>query len=631
MVAEQTHRYPRWMTLALEVLCAVAVGIAAFAAGRELLLYLWTNYRLDLSLAGRIPWLVDIVQWLGGGATGRPVYELRELLPSLAWLLLALLLALLVRNSLPTIRTSPRGMLVEFAGDWLPIPWESLSAIKVTEDFGAERFVLLAETGKGQLTGWHRLYSFLYRFGLRRGFLVTSAISNFDGLVQTLLSETDRVARVLDKTSSVKLQEDASSPLFRFLLGPASFFSRRDTAEVTATPDVATAATGNLRGTYPARISALFTWGAALLALVAIIRYIVYWLEFAAVISPSLLRLPVFDRLSPTAAEQAAPWWVLVAAHLMVILVFMILIALRHTLPELEAQRDGLAIRHFNRWLLLPWERISAIKVTELSENSQVVLIQGTGGLPISTRFASLIYEGSFKPGVLLTSAISTFEPLLQRTVLEVTRHQNVEGEIEGSPLFQSEAYSPLLFTSLRATNAIDRQVEDSRETNETTEFKTPLLLRAAKPMFWIALMPALLAFADRAIRQAILPMPALFVAIVILFVFAMIEWPVVALAASTYDDMSGGGEEGNRPFYLYPTTQLPRVVPMAFAILFTLLGVPILPMLLWLAAIGWSFLLAAGLWSDLFDWRGSQLVVGGLVPVIFQLLLMLAYLFALG
>lgn len=630
MVAEQTHRYPRWMTWTIEFLCALLVGVAAFLAGRDLLLFLWT-YTLDLTLSRQFPWLTDLVLNLGGGANGRKIYELSGLLPSLAWLLLALLLALLARNSLPTIRTSPRGMLVEFAGNWLPIPWESLSAIKVTEDFGAERFVLLAETGKEQLTGWHRLYSFLYRFGLRRSFLVTSAISNFDGLVQTLLSETDRVARVLDKTNSVKLQEDASSPLFRFLLGPASFFSRRDTAEVAVTPDVAATATGTLHGAYPARISGLFIWGTALLALVAIVRYIVYWLEFAAVISPSLLRLPVFDRLSPTAAQQAAPWWVLVAAHLMLLVVFTILIALRHTLPELEARRDGLAVRHFSRWLLLPWERIMTIKVTELSENSQIVLIQASGGLPLSARFASLIYEGSFKPGVLLTSAISGFEPLLQRTVLEVTRHQNVQGDIEGSPLFQSEAYSPLLYTSLRGANAIDRQIEDSRETNETTEFKTPLLLRSAGIMFWIALMPALLALADRAIRQAIVPLPFLFVAIAILFVLGMLEWPVVALAASTYDDMSGGGEEGNRPFYLYPATQLPRVIPLAFAIVFTLLGVPVLPILLWLTAIGWSFLLAAGLWSTLYDWRGSQLVVGGLVPVIFQLLLLLAYLFVLG
>ena len=61
---------------------------------------------------------------------------------------------------------------------------------------------------------------------------------------------------------------------------------------------------------------------------------------------------------------------------------------------------------------------------------------------------------------------------------------------------------------------------------------------------------------------------------------------------------------------------------------MFTLLGVPALPVLLWLAAIGWSFVLAAGLWSALYDWRGSQLLLGGVAPVVFQLLVLLAYLF---
>src|SRR5262249_60348039 len=57
-----------------------------------------------------------------------------------SWLLLALLLALLLRNAFPVIRTTGRGMLVEFAGGWLPIRWDTLKSIKVTEDLAAERF-----------------------------------------------------------------------------------------------------------------------------------------------------------------------------------------------------------------------------------------------------------------------------------------------------------------------------------------------------------------------------------------------------------------------------------------------------------------------------------------------------------
>ncbi|KAB8140661.1 hypothetical protein F8S13_23210 [Chloroflexia bacterium SDU3-3] len=629
MVAEQTHRYPRWITFSIEVLCALLVGGTTLLAGRDILRYIWSTYDLDLSISRYLPWFTDVVTALGGGATNHGLFSPTALLPSLTWWMLALLFSLLARNSLPTIRTSPRGMLVEFSGGWLPIPWESLTAIKVTEDFGAERFVLFAEASKDYLTGWHRLYGFLYRFSLRRGFLITSAIQNFDGLVKTLLSETDRVARALDRINTVKLQENTASPLFRFMLGPASFFSRRDSSE-EGVAFSAGPVSGPIRGSYPARISGLFTWGAMLLAVLTLVRYVIYWLEFLALTFTDLLRLPVFDRLMVTQQQTLAPWWLLVAAHLMAIAMFSLLIALRHTLPEIEARAEGLAVRHFNRWIVLPWARIAAIKVTELSEDSQVVLIQASGGLPPSTRFASLLYDGSFKPGVLLTSAISSFEPLLQRVVLEVTRNQSGQVDLDDSPIFQSDAYSPLLFTSMRAAASIDRQIEDIRETNDTTAISTPRLLRAANPMLWLAVLPALLGFAERSIHRALLPSPALIVMCLLIVVIGMIEWPVVALAAETYDEMSGGGEEGHRPFYLYPTTQIPRALPLLGALILTLLGVPALPALLWLGAIGWSFMLAAGLWGTLYDWRGSQLLLGGAIPAIFQMLVLFVYMFAL-
>lgn len=83
------------------------------------------------------------------------------------------------------------------------------------------------------------------------------------------------------------------------------------------------------------------------------------------------------------------------------------------------------------------------------------------------------------------------------------------------------------------------------------------------------------------------------------------------------------------RPFYLYPTIQLPRVLALLGAVLLTLLGVPGLPVLLWFGALVWAFLLAAGLWEELYQWKGTQLIAGGLFPVVFQLLMLIAYLFA--
>jgi hypothetical protein len=167
-----------------------------------------------------------------------PPTTLAEILPALLWLALALLAALLLRNSLPMVRTSARGMLVAFVNDWLPVPWENIRAIKVTE--AGDRYVLLVETDRGWLTGWHRWYSFIYRLGFRPAFLITSQISEFDDLVKTLLSEADRAARTMATGRQIELQEGASSPLFRLLLSPLSFFaqrpSQRDDAPPAASP-----------------------------------------------------------------------------------------------------------------------------------------------------------------------------------------------------------------------------------------------------------------------------------------------------------------------------------------------------------------------------------------------------------
>jgi hypothetical protein len=635
MIAEQVHRYPRWITWPIELFCTLGLALTLALFGRDLLRYLWfKNHGADTALFRQVPFLPELYTTINGvrGTERELITSANQLVPTLGWLALALFLVLIVRNALPTVRTSARGMLVEFASGWLPIPWESLHAIKVTEDLGSERFVLLAETARGQLTSWHRFYSMIYRFGFRRAFLIISAISDFDGLIKTLLSESDRVARVLENVKPARLQEDASSPLFRLLLGPASFFSRRSKDEASMAASAMPAVVGGttVRGTYPRRITALFTWGAGLLTLLLVLRYLVYWLKFLRILIPSLVTLPVFNRLEILDLNLQTPWWLLVAAHILLALMLGVIFALRNLLPELETRVNGLAVLYFRKWIVIPWSSITAIKVTEFSEESQIVLVQTSTGLPIASRLSSLIYDGSFTRGVLITSALNTFEPLLQRVVLEITRHQSEHTAPADTPIFQNEARSSFLLLSLRGGATIDQLVAEIREDEESKTLKPRRLLRAVRPMFLLALPPVLLMFCDRAIRQGILPDAGLVVGMIVLFLLSMLEWPLVCLISVILDEMTGGAEEGNRAFYLYPLTQTPRLLPLAGALIMVLLGVPILPVLFWIGAIGWSFLLAAGLWEALYDWRSGQLLAGGLVPVVFQLLIMLAYLIVL-
>jgi hypothetical protein len=55
-----------------------------------------------------------------------------------------------------------------------------------------------------------------------------------------------------------------------------------------------------------------------------------------------------------------------------------------------------------------------------------------------------------------------------------------------------------------------------------------------------------------------------------------------------------------------------------------------VLPALAWLGAIAWAFWLGRSLWESLYEWRGSQAILGGLLPVVWQLLLLAGYLIAI-
>lgn len=620
MNVEKVHRYPRHFTVTLEILSAITVLLATALLGRDLLRLLWSTYTLDTALFARFPWLTDLVLLISDANTPPPS-GLADLLPALGWMALALATALLLRNSMPTVRTSARGMLVAFVNDWLPVPWENIRAIKVTES--GDRYVLLVETDRGWLTGWHRWYSFIYRLGFRPAFLITSQISDFDELVKTLLSEADRAARTLATARRIKLQEDASSPLFRLLLSPTAFFTQR--APRSDAPSAAADISGDVViGQYPQRIRATLTWTAALIAGAAILRYLTLVLTFLAITFPWVRSLPIIDQLDLRLLP--APWWLLIEAHIVLLFLIGVASVIYHALPTVEARSEGLIVHRLRGRTLVPWSRLRVMKVTEFSETSQIVLIQVAGGLPLDTRFVSMVYDGSLSPGILITSAIGNANALLQRIALEAMRYHEATDDTATAP-FQSDARSDLLLLSVQSSRAVNHLVEELRNDPDTQGFTTRRFLRLLPTALGLAIFPALILFADRSFVQHILPDGRLLGAMVVMLLLALLEWPLVSLAAVALDEMSGSSEDGMRPLYLYPQTQQPRLFLMLAALIALLLGAQPLAALLWLGAIGWSFWLAAGLWSALYDWRGGQLIGGGLIPVAFQLLLLIGYL----
>lgn len=626
---EQVHRYPRRITLIFEILCAALVLVAMVRWGRAVLQYLWDVQGRTIMPLARKEQFIDLVQWLDGPAN-RPMFsQLASLTPHFIWLSAALFATLFIRNFFPIIRTSGRGLLIEWSNSWLPVGWEQVKGLRVTEDLAGERFVLLLQTDQKALTGWHRFYSFLYRLGIRRGIIITSAISNFLPLAQTLQNELEQVARQTNK-QPVRLDERASSPLFQLLLSPAGFFSRRSKTDqdyVTQATQAALSAqpglVSTLMATYPKRIRSLLTGVAALLALIGILR------------SLNIIRRWVgasFEAVSQVSFFQVAPlprsvviWWMPIAAVLLLALLIPLLIVIRNILPDVESRPQGLAVRYFNRWLLVPWGEITAVKSADLSDVNHVVLIQTTNkALRLSHRFSSLLFDGTNARGVLLTSALSTFEPLLHQIVLEVSRgKRNVESE-EG--ILVEDAPAWLLRLLFKPSDAIDRLVAAYAKKPATTTLMYQGLLGAATPMLWLAGLPTLMLLVELVINRSLLPTPGRLFAAIFFFIFCLIEWPLVAGIAQLMEQNLEDDAQRARPFYLYPTVQLPRLIVMIAALICVLLGVPLLPTLLWLGAAVWSFLLTAGLWEGLYGWSGTKLLAMGAIPAVYQFFTLLVW-----
>ena len=645
--AERYHRYPRLITSSIAWLSVIIVTVAIGNLGQTCLRGLWDLTDHDDTMLRQFSLFMPVVDWIDGRA--RPHFTtLFEFLPTLLaplnWAAVALLAALILRNAFPSVRTSNVGLLVEFAGMWLPLRWEHLRELKVTQDVAGERFVLLAETDGRQLTAWHRLYSFFYGFGGHPGFYITSNITGFDDLLKTMLSQSERTARALEGAQRVQLREDAPSLFFGLLLSPSAFFSgAASDARATLTPSELLS--GPVRATYPARITAIFGLVTLVLVVSLAASYLAAWVHVLALSFPTLRQLwpfsgdltdPRYVELynayrtqgvpfmgRPDRPDLPAPWWILVAAHLMLLVAVPGILWLRGLLSGLESRNDGLAVRSTfkGRWVLIPWKHVSAFKATEISEESQVLLLQSSR-LPGTGRLNSLLYDGSFTPGVLITSAMSNFPTLLSHAVNCIAPLEQ-----EGSPpILQQEARSWLVGLAFQRRLSLDALVAEARADFSTKVVALPRLFAAATPMALVALFPALLLLANGLLADKP-PTMGLVAACLGVWLFGLLEWPLVSLLSVVLDENTGGGEEGYRAVALYPRSQLPRLLPLLGALLLQVVGLPILPILAWGAAIAWAYWLTSGFCEVLYEWKGSQRILGGLLPVLWQLCILIGFL----
>jgi hypothetical protein len=598
----------------------------------------------------------SIARWVQRNTLLQPFFEVLSPLPQdvnewmvdtlvvLLWVAGGLLAALVLLNALPTIRVGSRGLLVAFAGGWLPVAWEELHQIHVTGDEAGERFVLLVipEKSAKRLTGWHRLYGLLYGTTIRPAFLISSGIREFDHLLNTILQEHARAIRRIEGAQPLVVDEQRRSPLFGLFLRGTTVTTRTEVhLPPTTEPDVvATVPRLSLAGIIPP-VAAL------LIFVLGILHYRSYWERALALLFPTYRSNPALLWVSRDPVYQAifesyqgvgvpffgianrpdlpAPFWLLVAAHLMIVLILLSCAAILVAVPTVAtAGQHSLTIRYVLRGRNsrfksdIPWPHISACQVIDLGFGKQIMFVQSER-LPWLCRFCGLIVTGQWKPGVVLVGTMSHWPDLIARCA-ERLSHIPPTNNV---PRFQPAAFMPnlqLFGQPVATTKAL------------SVEWKTAAgptgsrLWASVRAMALVALPLGLMFALPALIDGNRWPNLGIIIGGFGFWMAGVLEWPLIVLISFLIQGNFTEEQEQAHIFTLYPLIQLPRLLPMLLALIGLLVNLPGLAVICWFVALAIAYWVTAALWVEVYEWDGAQAIIGGLLPVIWHFLVMTGF-----
>ena len=360
---------------------------------------------------------------------------------------------------------------------------------------------------------------------------------------------------------------------------------------------------------YSRRVSLIRTGAVILLVGVALGRWVLAWIAFLRpaleVMSRTAWGTPEGSRLllDTVAAQPLRP---LVAAHLGLLFTAGALAVIYALLPDLSIDDEGLAVRTLTGWHVIPWSAVTVVRIQSFAESDRrLVLIQGnwTKWSPWP-RLVSACLGAGFAPGVLFSSDIRDFKPLILRLYQEV-RSASPEA------LFDDQFASPSALIVQEPSPTLD------------------LLVEQAQGEGWPMNVSA----------QAMAAVPAglVLVELLILILYGGNWWePVAVVALCGFEWLIGtfylyalaeflpGEIEFQEAALLYPLPQIPRAllaVPMAMLVA---AGAPFLAAMIGLVGVIWAVILTAFLVRHLFRLRSIlPAVIGGVFQALFQFLVL--------
>ncbi len=370
---------------------------------------------------------------------------------------------------------------------------------------------------------------------------------------------------------------------------------------------------GNDRPTYILSYSrwvSLARLGLAILLLaVALVRLVLAWVRFLRPLLPPVVDWvwgttqtfpPVQDIVS---AQLLRPF---VAAHLSLLFVAGAIAFLYAILPDLSLADEGLLVRGFRGWRLVPWSTIQVVRIMSFQKEGQrLVLLQGdwTKWSPWP-RLVSACLGAGFEPGVVVASSIRDFTPLMLRLYQEVKA---------ASPeaLFDDEFLSPSAAIIVEPTPTLDVLAEQARE--EGWPLSVSAQVMAAVPGGLLLVQLLLLVLVGGAWWKPVL-----------IIGLCELEWLMGSFYLYALAELFPASIEFQEAALLYPVPQIPRALmtlPMAMLIS---AGLVYPAALLGLASVLWAVILTALLVQRMYRLESIlPAMVGGALQGLYQFMIL--------
>jgi hypothetical protein len=348
---------------------------------------------------------------------------------------------------------------------------------------------------------------------------------------------------------------------------------------------------------------------AIVLAGVAVGRWVVAWVSFLRPVvdvmgrtawgTPEGLRL-LYDTM---AAQPLRP---LIAAHVGILFTAGALALLYALLPDLAIDDEGLAVRTLTGWQVIPWTAVTVVRIQSFAKSKRrLVLVQGKWARWSPwPRLMSACMGAGWEPGVLFTSDIRDFKPLILRLYQEVK---------QASPqaLFDDEFVSPSALLVLEPTPTLDTLVEQAQAEGWPIGISAQAIGAVAAGLVLVELMMLIL-------HGGIWWAPLAIIA------WCGFEWLIGAFYLYALAEPFPGEIELYEAALLYPLPQIPRALLTVPMMMLIAAGLPFPAALLGLAGVLWSVILTVFLVRRVFLLRSIlPAAIGGAFQALFQFLLL--------